>query len=629
MAPPKVGMSFAVVRKKTPFQKAKEEEELKRKRDAADAARLLGDFEESFADAKKSKGMTFVSAGVQGAGSRPGDEVATEGRGKVYAPAFPASEMDEAEAEDGAGEVRSTEAGDGATPAPGTSSKGSKPRAIDALMGEMMAKQRERELARLEGREVDPPLGGRRGSRGDDEKSSTNLFVGNLPRDIEEHALMMEFAKYGPIASVKIMWPREDEDISRRTQLTGFVAFMTRTSAEQALEEMDGKVLGRHDLKVNWSKAVPLPAKPIWPPDGDDDESRDDDDRRAGHARAGTSGVSGVAPPAPPPPSGAAEVVVHFPEDQRIVALVDTLARYVAEDGRVFERAVMDRERDNEDFAFLFDQTCATHTYYRWRVFSLAQGDTLTKWRRDPFVMVAGGLRWTPPDPSLQPNTLDEPAIALTGVDVNETRLTESDAETFATVLRSLTLERSDIENGMVFAIDHAEAADDVAEMLTEALTLAETPVVTKVARLFLASDILHNCGAPVKHASAYRRAFQTRLPRVFQSLRETLRGVGSRITREALKKRVAAVLSAWSSWFLFQEEYLRGLEFTFAMGGMTTPHSLPTEEAQALAAEFRAMGEEDLERACRAKGLLSEGGAEACATRLIELETHARCEKR
>ena len=35
MTPPKVGMSFAVVRKKTPFQKAKEEEELKRKRDAA------------------------------------------------------------------------------------------------------------------------------------------------------------------------------------------------------------------------------------------------------------------------------------------------------------------------------------------------------------------------------------------------------------------------------------------------------------------------------------------------------------------------------------------------------------------------------------------------------------------
>ena len=38
---------------------------------------------------RRSKGMTFVSAGVQGAGSRPGDEVATKGRGKVYAPRIP------------------------------------------------------------------------------------------------------------------------------------------------------------------------------------------------------------------------------------------------------------------------------------------------------------------------------------------------------------------------------------------------------------------------------------------------------------------------------------------------------------------------------------------------------------
>ena len=36
-------------------------------------------------------------------------------------------------------------------------------------------------------------------------------------------------AKYGPIGSVKIMWPREDEDLRLRTQLSGFVAFMTRS----------------------------------------------------------------------------------------------------------------------------------------------------------------------------------------------------------------------------------------------------------------------------------------------------------------------------------------------------------------------------------------------------------------
>jgi hypothetical protein len=45
----------------------------------------------------------------------------------------------------------------------------------------------------------------------------------------------------------------------------------------------------------------------------------------------------------------------------------------------VFERAVMDRERDTEDFAFLFDSSSPEHRYYRWRVFSLAQGDTLSR----------------------------------------------------------------------------------------------------------------------------------------------------------------------------------------------------------------------------------------------------------
>ena len=71
---------------------------------------------------------------------------------------------------------------------------------------------------------------------------------------------MREFAKYGPIASVKIMWPREDELIHARA-LSGFVAFMTRSSAEQAKEEMDGKVLGgKHDLRVGWGN--PCPSRP-------------------------------------------------------------------------------------------------------------------------------------------------------------------------------------------------------------------------------------------------------------------------------------------------------------------------------------------------------------------------------
>lgn len=57
----------------------------------------------------------------------------------------------------------------------------------------------------------------------------------------------------------------------------------------------------------------------------------------------------------------------------------------------------MERERGNPTYAFLFELQSALHQYYRWRVFSFAQGDTLTRWRVDPFVMVQGGPRWLPP----------------------------------------------------------------------------------------------------------------------------------------------------------------------------------------------------------------------------------------
>ena len=50
---------------------------------------------------------------------------------------------------------------------------------------------------------------------------------------------MERFGKYGPLASVKIMWPRTEEDKIRGANC-GFVAFMQRKDAEQALKELDG-----------------------------------------------------------------------------------------------------------------------------------------------------------------------------------------------------------------------------------------------------------------------------------------------------------------------------------------------------------------------------------------------------
>ena len=56
-------------------------------------------------------------------------------------------------------------------------------------------------------------------------------------------------------------------------------------------------------------------------------------------------------------------------------------------------------------------------------------------------------------------------------------------------------------------------AAGEVVEILSDSLTLSETPIPLKIARLFLASDILHNTSSGVRNASRYRRCGPARTP--------------------------------------------------------------------------------------------------------------------
>lgn len=49
------------------------------------------------------------------------------------------------------------------------------------------------------------------------------------------------FGKYGPLASIKIMWPRSDEEKARQRNC-GFVAFMSRKDGERALKNLNGKI---------------------------------------------------------------------------------------------------------------------------------------------------------------------------------------------------------------------------------------------------------------------------------------------------------------------------------------------------------------------------------------------------
>ena len=59
------------------------------------------------------------------------------------------------------------------------------------------------------------------------------------------------------------MWPRTQEEKDRNRNC-GFVSFMDRESAAQALKNMDGKELLGYVMRVGWGKAVPIPPKPVY-----------------------------------------------------------------------------------------------------------------------------------------------------------------------------------------------------------------------------------------------------------------------------------------------------------------------------------------------------------------------------
>ncbi|XP_076945071.1 protein RRC1-like isoform X2 [Bidens hawaiensis] len=660
--------SFSITRKKTPFQKHREEEEAKKKRAEDETARLYAEFLESFQG--DSAGLkTFVRGGTvndekvkpdTGGNSK---EVSASKKGSRYVPSFISLPM----ATKGKEHERQKD-----EERPKEKSKG-KARNIDFFMEELKHEQemREKRMQEREQRqdghssastlssrfdelpdEFDPS--GKFGSFDDGDPQTTNLYVGNLAPQVDENFLLRTFGRFGPIASVKIMWPRTEEE-RKRQKNCGFVAFMNRADGQAAKDEMQGVVVYDYELNIGWGKSVSLPSQSLpAPPPG----------QMAIRSKEGAtvilSGPSG--PPVTSVPSQNSELVltpnvpditVVLLDDARLRKVIDTMALYVLDGGCAFEQAIMERVRGNPLFSFLFELGSEEHTYYVWRLYSFAQGDTLQRWRTEPFIMITGSGRWVPPalPVAKSPENEETGATFAAGrsrrVEVERT-LTDAQRDEFEDMLRALTLERIQIKQAMGFALDNADAAGEVVEVLTESLTLKETPIPTKVARLMLVSDILHNSSAPVKNASAYRTKFEANLPDILESFNDLYRSITGRITAEALKERVMKVLQVWADWFLFSDAYVNGLRSTFlrsSNSGVISFHSISSETEDppnhddtgdtgkvnpdaalaigksAATKELMGLPLAELERRCRHNGLSLIGGRDMMVARLLYLE--------
>ncbi|CAA7048040.1 unnamed protein product [Microthlaspi erraticum] len=82
-------------------------------------------------------------------------------------------------------------------------------------------------------------------ARPDADSLNTTIFVGGLDANVTDEDLRQPFTEYGEIVSVKIPVGKG----------CGFVQFVNRPNAEEALEKLNGTVIGKQTVRLSWGRS--------------------------------------------------------------------------------------------------------------------------------------------------------------------------------------------------------------------------------------------------------------------------------------------------------------------------------------------------------------------------------------
>uniref|UniRef100_H3AIU2 Zgc:163098 n=1 Tax=Latimeria chalumnae TaxID=7897 RepID=H3AIU2_LATCH len=572
----------------------KEQEELKKKEEELKAAEVYEEFLAAFDASNASTVKTFVRGGIVNAPKEGGET--GEKKSKLYRPT---AKFGELKARSNALSTPSTSSTEAKKPTLKKKTEEKKKSNLEAFKEELKQIQEEREerhkikrfgndrgsrLSRFDPAPTENEQTGRRflvlddtpGSFDSGDPHTTNLYIGNINPQMDEEMLCKEFGRYGPLASVKIMWPRTDEERAR-VKNCGFVAFMNRRDADRALRSLSGKVIMGYEMKLGWGKAVPIPPHPIYIPPGLIEQTLPPPPSGLPFNAQPKERLKNPDAPIPPIRSqeefdqtlSEAVVKVVIPTERNLLCLINRMIEFVVREGPMFEAIIMNKEMNNPMFRFLFDNKSPPHVYYRWKLFSVLQGDSPSKWRTDDFCMFKGGSKWRPPplNPYYQGMTnepIDEKPPSPQEEPVKKGQLKDEHRDKLENTLRGLAPRRNDIGDAMMFCLDNAEAAEEVVECITESLSILQTPLQKKIARLYLVSDILHNSCAKVANASYYRKYFEGKLPQIFADIHEAYRNIQARLQAEQFKQKVMSCFRAWEEWAIYPEPYLIRLQNIF-----------------------------------------------------------------
>ncbi|KAF8933829.1 U2 snRNP-associated SURP domain-containing protein [Dissophora ornata] len=537
------GFTIGAQKRSNPFQKHKEEAEMKRRKESEEAARAYAEFVASFEVDESSKKerkfvkgkSTFVPTSSVFGEDDEDDEASKELEAKAkaaYKPHMLSQSSSTTTSASASAKAPLTVSRLEPEPTPYVrDAKAKRKKEMDAFLEELKRNQAERDERASTRAARSNQDDYKVGSRDTGDPSTTNLYIGNINPTVNEEQLCMEFAKYGPIASIKIMWPRTTEEIERNRNC-GFVSFMERADAAVALKEMDSMELMGYVMKLGWGKAVALPAVPFY-------VHKD--------YKAPPKVKIQVRKSIPP---SSTDIIVTKPKDPLTLVCIHRVIERVLVNGHEFEQLLIEKESQNPTFAFLVEH----------------KGDTATRWRTEPFKMVDGGPVWVPPLMSFTDEVFEE-----------DQRLIEAHEDEFEKAaikgtlsrgargfleaqLRTITAQRRSIGRAMMFCMQHADAADEIVDIIVASMILPNTPQQVRLARLYLISDVLHNCSVPLPNVWKFRSALELKLPVIFEALNGIYRSIEARLKAEQFRRQITSVLTVWENWIVFPQTYIDNL---------------------------------------------------------------------
>lgn len=381
---------------------------------------------------------------------------------------------------------------------------------------------------------------------------------------------------------LQIMWPRGEDMVggagagitalrnTRSAGLTGFVCYMQRVDAEYAMKEADGITWGGCTLRTSWGKAMPKTQRPMYRMPSGSERSRgkrkstspvrDDaaDERGSGYKKRRSPDSQRPhrrALRVPSPRTSIVQEMATSPEAQ----LIQGVAQRVRDYGPSFEALVRDKEQNNPRFDWLRDGSCLGAEYYR----VLVDDAYIPKQANKTFEDAGyASLYDTDSGEESENERLKRQRTTDT--------LGRRSKERFEAMLRCLTLRRERIARATAFALEHANAAEEVTELLIQSLLIPATPIPRKLARLYVVSDVLHNSAAPIPNAWKYRSALESGIQVVFRHLRDITKSFPGIMKQEGFRTQLRAVLDVWDSWLVFAPSTLEELRSTLVGGAVT-----------------------------------------------------------